>query len=100
MANRMLKQFAEMEQYDSEIAGGDECYLPVMVHFQVVINCYLKREMRVLRELLLLVSNTERVEQRKELFMGFIKYVVITKLHPDESKRDSLGSYTDNLVTP
>ena len=28
MANRMLKQFAEMEQYDSEIAGGDECYLP------------------------------------------------------------------------
>tara|TARA_R100000664_G_C2754464_1_gene142077 strand:+ start:352 stop:2550 length:2199 start_codon:yes stop_codon:yes gene_type:complete len=90
LAGRMLKQFAEMAQYDSEIAGGDECYLPGHGSFPA-------------GDKLLFEKGRTTGKQVSFVSIKYGKYgdvygcpangSALQQIHPDETKRNSLGQY-------
>lgn len=95
MANRMLKQFAEMEQYDSEIAGGDECYLPGHGSFPGGDKLLFEKGNAGAKRVAFVSIKYGKGGTKKRVVYGFpANMSALQQLHPDESKRDSLGSYT------
>ena len=95
MASRMLKQFAEMEQYDSEIAGGDEAYLPGHGSFPGGDKLLFEKGNAGAKRVAFVSIKYGKGGTKKRVVYGFpANMSALQQLHPDESKRDSLGSYT------
>jgi hypothetical protein len=106
LASRMLKQFAEMRLYDSEIAKGDEAYLPGDGSFPAGDKLVFKQG----------VGGTERVSfvsvkygKNGDVYGCPANSKALQTLHPDPNKRDWQGQYigeagytlvvNDNLVS-
>ena len=106
LASRMLKQFAEMRLYDSEIAKGDEAYLPGDGSFPAGDKLVFKNG----------AGGTERVSfvsvkygKNGDVYGCPANSKALQTLHPDPNKRDWQGQYigeagytlvvNDNLVS-
>ena len=106
LASRMLKQFAEMRLYDSEIAKGDEAYLPGDGSFPAGDKLVFKNG----------AGGTERVSfvsvkygKNGDVYGCPANSKALQTLHPDKNKRDRQGQYigeagytlaiNDNLVS-
>jgi len=106
LASRMLKQFAEMRLYDSEIAKGDEAYLPGDGSFPAGDKLVFQNG----------AGGTERVSfvsvkygKNGDVYGCPANSKALQTLHPDINKRDRQGQYigeggytlavNDNLVS-
>jgi hypothetical protein len=106
LASRMLKQFAEMRLYDSEIAKGDEAYLPGDGSFPAGDKLVFKDG----------AGGTERVSfvsvkygKNGDVYGCPANSKALQTLHPDKNKRDRQGQYigeagytlaiNDNLIS-
>jgi hypothetical protein len=90
LASRMLKQFAEMRLYDSEIAKGDEAYLPGDGSFPAGDKLVFKDG----------AGGTERVSfvsvkygKNGDVYGCPANSKALQTLHPDKNKRDRQGQY-------
>lgn len=90
LASRMLKQFAEMRLYDSEIAKGDEAYLPGDGSFPAGDKLVFKNG----------GGSTERVSfvsvkygKNGDVYGCPANSKALQTLHPDASKRENQGQY-------
>lgn len=106
LASRMLKQFAEMRLYDSEIAKGDEAYLPGDGSFPAGDKLVFQNG----------AGGTERVSfvsvkygKNGDVYGCPANSKALQTLHPDINKRERQGQYigeggytlavNDNLVS-
>ena len=93
-ASRMLKQFAEMEQYDSEIAGGDECYLPGHGSFPAGDKLLIEKGAAGGKVVSFISIKYGKSGSKKRTVYGCpANMSALQQLHPDETKRESLGQY-------
>ena len=93
-AGRLLKQFAEMEQYDSEIAGGDECYLPGHGSFPAGDKLLIEQGTTGGKTVSFISIKYGKSGSKKRTVYGCpANMSALQQLHPDESKRESLGQY-------
>ena len=90
LASRMLKQFAEMRLYDSEIAKGDEAYLPGDGSFPAGDKLVFKNG----------AGGTERVSfvsvkygKSGDVYGCPANSKALQTLHPDPNKRERQGQY-------
>ena len=90
LASRMLKQFAEMRLYDSEIAKGDEAYLPGDGSFPAGDKLVFKDG----------AGGTERVSfvsvkygKSGDVYGCPANSKALQTLHPDKNKRNRQGQY-------
>ena len=90
LASRMLKQFAEMRLYDSEIAKGDEAYLPGDGSFPAGDKLVFKNG----------AGGTERVSfvsvkygKSGDVYGCPANSKALQTLHPDVNKRNRQGQY-------
>ena len=90
LASRMLKQFAEMRLYDSEIAKGDEAYLPGDGSFPAGDKLVFKNG----------AGGTERVSfvsvkygKSGDVYGCPANSKALQTLHPDPNKRNRQGQY-------
>lgn len=90
LASRMLKQFAEMRLYDSEIAKGDEAYLPGDGSFPAGDKLVFKNG----------AGGTERVSfvsvkygKNGDVYGCPANSKALQTLHPDPNKRNRQGQY-------
>tara|TARA_B100000131_G_scaffold234185_1_gene226103 strand:- start:264 stop:2543 length:2280 start_codon:yes stop_codon:yes gene_type:complete len=95
MAGRMLKQFAEMEQYDSEIAGGDETYLPGHGSFPGGDKLLFEKGNAGAKKVAFISIKYGKGGTKKRVVYGFpANMSALQQIHPNENKRESLGQYT------
>jgi hypothetical protein len=93
-AGRLLKQFAEMEQYDSEIAGGDECYLPGHGSFPGGDKLLIEEGDAGGKQVSFISIKYGKSGSKKRTVYGCpANMSALQQIHPDESKRESLGQY-------
>tara|TARA_R100000995_G_scaffold78150_2_gene48594 strand:+ start:210 stop:2318 length:2109 start_codon:yes stop_codon:yes gene_type:complete len=93
-AGRLLKQFAEMEQYDSEIAGGDECYLPGHGSFPGGDKLLIEKGDAGGKQVSFISIKYGKSGSKKRTVYGCpANMSALQQIHPDESKRESLGQY-------
>ena len=93
-ASRLLKQFAEMEQYDSEIAGGDECYLPGHGSFPGGDKLLIEKGDAGGKQVSFISIKYGKSGSKKRTVYGCpANMSALQQIHPDESKRESLGQY-------
>ena len=93
-ASRLLKQFAEMEQYDSEIAGGDECYLPGHGSFPGGDKLLIEKGAAGGKKVSFISIKYGKSGSKKRTVYGCpANMSALQQIHPDESKRESLGQY-------
>ena len=93
-AGRLLKQFAEMEQYDSEIAGGDECYLPGHGSFPAGDKLLIEKGAAGGKVVSFISIKYGKSGSKKRTVYGCpANMSALQQLHPDETKRESLGQY-------
>lgn len=90
LASRMLKQFAEMRLYDSEIAKGDEAYLPGDGSFPAGDKLVFQNG----------AGGTERVSfvsvkygKNGDVYGCPANSKALQTLHPDVNKRERQGQY-------
>ena len=93
IADGVMKQIGEMALYDSELAGGDECYLPAHGSFPSADKLLVEKGKGTKAERISGISVKFGLAGGKWGFYGFpgetSKYQLF---HPDKKKRDMLSS--------
>ena len=91
MAPSVLKQFAEMALYDSELANGDQAYLPKDGSFPAGDKLVISNAGKGSTELVSFIS--VKYGKSGDVYGCPANASALQRLHPDENKRDVLGSY-------
>lgn len=91
MAPAVLKQFAEMSLYDSELAKGDQAYLPKDGSFPAGDKLVISNTGEGSTELVSFIS--VKYGKSGDVYGCPANASALQALHPDEEKRDVLGSY-------
>ena len=91
MAPSVLKQFAEMALYDSELANGDQAYLPKDGSFPAGDKLVISKAGKGSTELVSFIS--VKYGKSGDVYGCPANASALQRLHPDENKRDVLGSY-------
>ena len=91
MAPSVLKQFAEMSLYDSELANGDQAYLPKDGSFPAGDKLVISKAGKGSTELVSFIS--VKYGKSGDVYGCPANASALQRLHPDENKRDVLGSY-------
>jgi len=91
MAPAVLKQFAEMSLYDSELAKGDQAYLPKDGSFPAGDKLVISKAGKGSTELVSFIS--VKYGKSGDVYGCPANASALQTLHPDEEKRDVLGSY-------
>lgn len=91
-SSKILKQFAEMRLYDSEVANGDEVYLPESNIFPAGDKIFVDtNKSKLFGERVSFIS--VKYGKTGDVYGCPANTSAIQRLHPDKNKRNLLGNY-------